>query len=117
MLYINQGTELSQKNFQELGLQTGVRGRENIGLQQQRRHDEGLECRHRRTKGGARRKEFSLFQGQLFAAEGEQVQYRLQGRPVAHLRRPVGGGLLPCPTRHLRDSKRTRKHRRGLQQR
>jgi len=27
------------------------------------------------------------------------VQYHLQGRPVAHLRRPVGCGLLSCPTR------------------
>ena len=61
---------------------------------------------HRHTKGGARRMEFCLFQGQLFEAEGEKVQYHLQGLPVAHLRRPVGGGLLPCSTRHLRYRKR-----------
>jgi hypothetical protein len=39
----------------------------------------------------------SSCQGQLFGAEGGQVQDHLQGRPIAHLRRPVCGGLLPCP--------------------
>ncbi len=44
-------------------------------------------------------------------------QYHLQGRPVAHLRRPVGCVLLSCPTRHLRNRKSRRKDRCGLQER
>jgi hypothetical protein len=41
----------------------------------------------------------------------------LQGRPVAHLRRPVGCGLLSCLTRHLSYRKSRRKDRCGLQER
>ena len=37
-----------------------------------------LECRHRRTQGGARLREFCLFQGQLFGAECGQVQCHLK---------------------------------------
>ena len=70
------------------------------------RGSEILECHHRCVKGGGRQKEFCLFQGHLFEAVGDQVQYHLQGRPVPHLKGSGGGGLHPCLTRHLRYRKR-----------
>ncbi len=114
--YVDRGPGLTQKNFQEPGHETRVRGRQDVALQQQRRHDEGLECRHRRTNRGARPREFCLFQRQLLGAHSGQVQYRLQGRSVAHLRRAVGGGLLPCPARHFHHRNHRRKDRCGMQQ-
>ena len=44
---------------------------------------------------GSQKEEFDggSFQGQLFGSQGGQVQYHLPGRPVAHLRRSVGGDL------------------------
>ncbi len=68
--------------------------------------------------GGGRGGSFRFgFGTQLFGARGGQVQYHLQGRPVDHLRRPVRGGLLPCPARHLHHRNRRRKDRCGMQER
>ena len=67
---------LTCKKFSGACHQVRVNGLEDICLQLLRRHDAGLECHHRRTQGGARRREFCLFQGQLFGRELASITFK-----------------------------------------